>query len=80
MKYKKILAGVLTVSIVCYLMITYAGSLSGTPPTEEEFLAQSHGLVVTSNKEIVYPDEEGMWRYRLSISPGGRYWCLSAET
>jgi len=71
MKLKKILAGVLTVSVVCCLMITYTGSSSGTPPTEEEFLAQSHGLVVTSNKETVYPDEEGMWRYRLSISPEG---------
>lgn len=71
MKYNKILTGVLAISAVCCLMISYTASPSGTPPTEEEFLAQSHGLVVTSDKQTVYPDSENAWRYRLSISPEG---------
>lgn len=71
MNSKKILAGVLTVSIVCFLMIAYTGSSSGIPPTKEELLVQSHGITVTSNKEIVYSNSNGVWQYRLNISPEG---------
>ena len=53
MKSKKILAEVLTISVVCCLMLTYTGSSSAAPPTEEEFISQSKGLIVTSDKETV---------------------------
>jgi len=71
MKFQKVLAGVLMVLLICCLMISYAGSSVGIPPTEEELLAQSHSIRVMSDKKVVYPDEEGAWEYQLTISPEG---------
>ncbi|MBS3788779.1 hypothetical protein KGY79_11350, partial [Candidatus Bipolaricaulota bacterium] len=43
------------------------------PPKEEEFLDRSKGIEITTNKETVHPDEEGMWRYRLRVEPSGDF-------
>ena len=44
------------------------------PPTEEELVAQSHGLRLECDQEIVYSDNEDRWRYTLHIFPECSGW------